>query len=71
MVVLVESVVLKIKASFFKSKGVIIIKLPLFIKNEDLIKLVESMAIKMVVIITKIYKSTEWSNEGFQNVIII
>ena len=59
MVVLVESVVLKIKASFFKSKGVIIIKLPLFIKNEDLIKLVESMAIKMVVIITKIYKSTE------------
>ena len=71
MVVIVESVVLKIKASFFKSKGVIIIKLPLFIKNEDLIKLVESMAIKMVVIITKIYKSTEWSNEGFQNVIII
>ena len=71
MVVLVEGVVLKIKASFFKSKGVIIIKLPLFIKNEDLIKLVESMAIKMVVIITKIYKSTEWSNEGFQNVIII
>ena len=48
-----------------------ITRIPLCIKNKDSIKMVKSMAMKMVKITIKTYKSTEYSNETFENVILI
>ena len=42
-----------------------IIKVPLYIKNEDWIKLVKIMAMKMVKTMIKTYSSIECSNESF------
>ena len=48
-----------------------ITRVPLRMKNKDSIKMVKSMAIKMVKITIKTYKSTEYSDETFENVILI
>ena len=44
-----------------------IIKVPLYIKNEDWIKLVKSMTMKMLKTVMKTYNSMEFSNESFEN----
>lgn len=43
-----------------------IIKVSLYIKNKDWIKLVKSMTMKMVNIIIKTKNSTAFSNESFE-----
>ena len=48
-----------------------ITRVPLCIKNKDSIKMGKSMAMKMIKITIKTYKSTEYSNETFENVILI
>ena len=46
-----------------------IIKVPLYIKNEDWIKLVKSMTMKMLKTVMKTYNSMKFSNESFENLI--
>ena len=48
-----------------------ITRVPLCIKNKDSIKMVKSMAMKIVKIMIKTYKSTEHNDETFENVILI
>ena len=49
----------------------LIIKVPLYIKNETLIKLVKDVAMIMEKTMIKTYNSTEFSNETFEDVFLI
>ena len=48
-----------------------IVKVSLYIKNEDWIKLVKSMAMEMVKTMIETNNSTECSNKSFEIVILI
>ena len=48
-----------------------IIKVPLFIENEDCTELMKGITMEMVKTIIETYNSTECSNECFENVILI
>ena len=48
-----------------------IMKVPLYIKIEDWIKLVKSMAMKTLKTMIKTYNSSECSGKRFENVILI
>ena len=64
MVALVKSVVLKLKASFFKSKGIpYYYKSPVTYLDWRLDKIGEKHGNEMVITRTKTYKSTKSSNE--------
>ena len=47
-----------------------IIKVPIYFKNEYRIKCMKNLGMKMVKAMIKTYNSTECSNETFENVIL-